>query len=240
MSPGEAGGSSIADLDLDKVIHERSRLRILAFLASSASGEIGFTELRDALGFTAGNLSVQLKTLEEAGYLKIDKRFVANKSYTGLRLTPKGESALDRLPSRARDHSGVAEKRREDARRCEEGRIEMSVLQLTKVSRVYRKGDNEVRALDEVDLSIEAGEFLAIVGPSGSGKTTMLNILGCLDSPTQRNDRLRRHGPPQARRGRPLGLPPRSHKLRVPVLQPYPRAHGPRERRASPRHSRAR
>jgi putative ABC transport system ATP-binding protein len=60
----------------------------------------------------------------------------------------------------------------------------MSILQLTKVSRVYRKGDNEVRALDEVDLSIEAGEFLAIVGPSGSGKTTMLNILGCLDSPS--------------------------------------------------------
>ena len=94
MSPCGAGGPSIADLDLDKVIHERSRLRILAFLASSAPGEVGFTELRDALGFTAGNLSVQLKTLEEAGYLKIDKRFLANKSYTGLRLTPKGESGL--------------------------------------------------------------------------------------------------------------------------------------------------
>jgi putative ABC transport system ATP-binding protein len=61
----------------------------------------------------------------------------------------------------------------------------MAVLQLSKVTRVYRKGDNEVRALDGIDLSIEAGEFLAIVGPSGSGKTTMLNILGCLDSPTE-------------------------------------------------------
>jgi putative ABC transport system ATP-binding protein len=61
----------------------------------------------------------------------------------------------------------------------------MAVLQLTKVSRIYRKGGNEVRALDGIDLSIEAGEFLAIVGPSGSGKTTMLNILGCLDSPTE-------------------------------------------------------
>jgi putative ABC transport system ATP-binding protein len=60
----------------------------------------------------------------------------------------------------------------------------VSVLQLSKVSRIYRKGENEVRALDEVDLSIEEGEFLAIVGPSGSGKTTMLNILGCLDSPS--------------------------------------------------------
>ena len=94
MSPGGGGSASISGLDLDKVIHERSRLRILTYLASSTSGEVGFTELRDGLGFTAGNLSVQLRTLEEAGYLRIDKRFVANKSYTGLALTPAGESAL--------------------------------------------------------------------------------------------------------------------------------------------------
>jgi len=61
----------------------------------------------------------------------------------------------------------------------------MAILQLSKVTRIYRKGDNEVRALDGVDLSIDSGEFLAIVGPSGSGKTTMLNILGCLDSPSE-------------------------------------------------------
>jgi DNA-binding MarR family transcriptional regulator len=95
MSPGlEPPSASISDLDLDKVIHERSRLRILTFLASSASGEVGFTELRDALGLTPGNLSVQLKTLEEAGYLRSDKRFVAKKSYTGIRLTEAGENAL--------------------------------------------------------------------------------------------------------------------------------------------------
>jgi DNA-binding HxlR family transcriptional regulator len=96
MSPGgEAGSSpSISGLDLDKVIHERSRLMILTFLASSESGEVGFTELRDSLGFSAGNLSVQLRTLDEAGYLRIDKRFVSNKSYTGVRLTEAGESAL--------------------------------------------------------------------------------------------------------------------------------------------------
>ncbi len=93
MSPGGEGGSSISGLDLDNVIHERSRLRILTFLASS-EGEVGFQELREALGFSSGNLSVQLRTLEEAGYLRIDKRFVANKSYTGLRLTEAGESAL--------------------------------------------------------------------------------------------------------------------------------------------------
>jgi putative ABC transport system ATP-binding protein len=61
----------------------------------------------------------------------------------------------------------------------------MAALHLEKVSKIYRKGENEVRALDGVDLDIEEGEFLTLVGPSGSGKTTFLNILGCLDSPTE-------------------------------------------------------
>ncbi len=60
----------------------------------------------------------------------------------------------------------------------------MTALHLEKVTKVYRKGENEVRALDGIDLDIDAGEFLTVVGPSGSGKTTFLNILGCLDSPT--------------------------------------------------------
>lgn len=60
----------------------------------------------------------------------------------------------------------------------------MAVLHLERVTKVYHRSDNEVRALDEIDLDIEAGEFLTLVGPSGSGKTTFLNILGCLDTPT--------------------------------------------------------
>jgi putative ABC transport system ATP-binding protein len=63
--------------------------------------------------------------------------------------------------------------------------VDMAALHLEKVTKVYKKGDNEVRALDSVDLDIEAGEYLAVVGPSGSGKTTLLNILGCLDTPTE-------------------------------------------------------
>jgi len=59
-----------------------------------------------------------------------------------------------------------------------------AILQLDKVTKTYKKGDNEVHALSGVDLSIDSGEFMAIVGPSGSGKTTLLNIVGCLDSPT--------------------------------------------------------
>jgi DNA-binding MarR family transcriptional regulator len=90
----KVGGKSLASIDLDRVIHERSRLMVLTYLSTSASGEAGFTELRDGLGFTAGNLSVQIKTLEEAGYLRVDKRFVANKSYTGVSLTTGGQQAL--------------------------------------------------------------------------------------------------------------------------------------------------
>jgi putative ABC transport system ATP-binding protein len=59
-----------------------------------------------------------------------------------------------------------------------------AMIQLEGVTKVYRAGAAEVRALDNVDLTIKAGELVAIMGPSGSGKTTMMNILGCLDSPT--------------------------------------------------------
>lgn len=92
--PPAKRGDGLSSLGLDKVIHERARLMILTYLASSQEGEIGFTEIRDELGFTAGNLSVQLRTLEEAGYVEIDKRIEANKSYTGVRLTSSGQKAL--------------------------------------------------------------------------------------------------------------------------------------------------
>jgi putative ABC transport system ATP-binding protein len=59
-----------------------------------------------------------------------------------------------------------------------------AMIRLTGVTKIYRMGEIELRALDRVDLSIAEGEMVAIMGPSGSGKSTMMNILGCLDIPT--------------------------------------------------------
>lgn len=61
----------------------------------------------------------------------------------------------------------------------------MALLTLQGISKCYRQGELEVNALSDINLTIEEGEFAALVGPSGSGKTTLLNIIGGLDSPTQ-------------------------------------------------------
>ncbi len=59
------------------------------------------------------------------------------------------------------------------------------LVEITSMCKYYTSGEAEVRALDGVDLSIERGEYLAILGPSGSGKSTLMNMLGCLDTPTR-------------------------------------------------------
>ncbi|HLH54163.1 MAG TPA: ABC transporter ATP-binding protein [Verrucomicrobiae bacterium] len=61
----------------------------------------------------------------------------------------------------------------------------MALVELRNVSKIYRLGDEEIRALDDVTLDIDAGEFISIIGPSGSGKSTLMHILGCLDSPSK-------------------------------------------------------
>ena len=60
----------------------------------------------------------------------------------------------------------------------------MALIELTEVTKKYRVGEQEIRALDGVDLRIEQGEYCAIIGPSGSGKSTLMHLLGCLDTPS--------------------------------------------------------
>jgi len=60
----------------------------------------------------------------------------------------------------------------------------MSLIQCRQLTREYRKGENIIRPLDELDLDVPAGDFLALMGPSGSGKTTLLNLIAGIDSPT--------------------------------------------------------
>lgn len=60
----------------------------------------------------------------------------------------------------------------------------MALVELRNVSKHYHLGGEEIRALDDVVLDIDEGEFISIIGPSGSGKSTLMHILGCLDTPT--------------------------------------------------------
>jgi putative ABC transport system ATP-binding protein len=59
-----------------------------------------------------------------------------------------------------------------------------SLIEIHDICKIYNPGENEVRALDHIDLKINRGEFVAIIGQSGSGKSTLMNMLGCLDVPS--------------------------------------------------------
>ena len=80
--------------ELDPLLHERGRLAIVSVLAAADS--LTFTELRDTLGMTDGNLSVHLQKLEEKGYVAIEKQFVGRRPQTSCRLTKPGHRAFAR------------------------------------------------------------------------------------------------------------------------------------------------
>jgi len=65
--------------------------------------------------------------------------------------------------------------------------LRMAIVAIENLSKVYQLGSLELRVLRDLDLSIEQGEYVAIMGPSGSGKSTLLNMIGCLDRPTSGN-----------------------------------------------------
>ena len=79
-------------LQIDRVIHEKGRLAIMSMLA--ASPELSFTELRDTLGMTDGNITTHIRTLQEAGYLSVTKSFQNNRPLTTCSLTPAGKRAF--------------------------------------------------------------------------------------------------------------------------------------------------
>ncbi|MDB4665307.1 transcriptional regulator [Verrucomicrobia bacterium] len=95
---------------LNKVIHEKGRMAIMTILASNP--EMSFKELKESLGMTDGNLSVHIRTLQQAGFVVISKTFVRNRPHTSYRLTSEGVHAfgtyIDVLEEIVRMGRGVA------------------------------------------------------------------------------------------------------------------------------------
>lgn len=78
---------------LNKVIHEKGRMAIMSALA--ANPEMSFKELKESLGMTDGNVSVHIRTLQQAGYVIVSKTFVKNRPHTTYRMTEKGLEAFN-------------------------------------------------------------------------------------------------------------------------------------------------
>ena len=79
-------------LQLDRIIHEKGRLAILSLMA--ATPELSFTEIRDTLGMTDGNLTAHIRTLQEAGLVSVTKAFQGGRPLTTYSLTPSGKKAF--------------------------------------------------------------------------------------------------------------------------------------------------
>lgn len=101
---------------MDKIIHERARLLILSYLAAGEYKKVPFLELKQKLDLTAGNLSIQLRNLEEAGYVIIEKRIDGRKPATDVMLTPEGMKALHEYLTEMEELIKSVKKAGDDAR----------------------------------------------------------------------------------------------------------------------------
>ena len=110
-----------------------------------------------------------------------------------------------------------------------------ALLTLSDVHRLYRSDEVETTALKNIDLQIDAGEFVAVMGPSGCGKSTLLNILGAIDRPTSGRYRFKDQEVADLNEASLARLPAGEPRLRLPELQPDRRADHRRERRTRPR-----
>ncbi len=107
------------------------------------------------------------------------------------------------------------------------------ILELHNIYKTYIQGKMEVPVLKDISLSVNEGEYVAIMGPSGSGKTTLMNIIGCLDLPTSARMRLRAKYHRQ-QRIEAFGNSPQLHRLRVPELSSFASPERGGKRGASP------
>ena len=96
----------------------------------------------------------------------------------------------------------------------------MPVIELSAISKHYEMGQQLIKAVDSLDLTIDYNEYVVFIGSSGSGKSTLMNIIGCLDTPTVGPLRAQRKRRQRPRRERARRHPQSGDRLHLPELQP--------------------